>query len=133
MALALLTALAVMLTACFSAGGEIGANGSNLVYEIDPDASVLTVPDGVTEIADYAFMDAAILESVTLPEGLLRIGNCAFEYCVALKSIKIPASAEEIGASTFDVARRLRAQPSPSRAAGGELKPPRPRRLIPPQ
>ncbi|MBQ7638898.1 MAG: leucine-rich repeat protein [Clostridia bacterium] len=61
-----------------------------------------TVPEGVTEIGDYAFYEAENLESVVLPEGLTRIGALAFYGCTALAEINVPESVSEVGNYAFE-------------------------------
>ena len=39
------------------------------------------VPEGVTEIADSAFMDCQSLSAISLPSTLTKIGNYAFDNC----------------------------------------------------
>ncbi len=59
----------------------------------------LVIPEGVTEIPDYAFIGSS-LESVTLPSTLTKIGKGAFSGS-KLKSITIPAAVTEFGGSAF--------------------------------
>ena len=59
------------------------------------------VPDGVVEIADWAFEDSASLVSVTFPEGLQKIGDRAFHKCSSLSSVSFPSSLQTIGAGAF--------------------------------
>ena len=99
-------------------GGVLrGYNGSE---------TVITIPDGVTSIADYAFYgntdiisvsipagvisieylafaECSNLESVTFAEGsqLTSIGSYAFDGCSSLTSISIPAGVTSIGTSAF--------------------------------
>jgi hypothetical protein len=57
-----------------------------------------TVPDSVTEIAEYAFYDRERITAVTLPDGLTTIGDFAFYECASLVSINLPDSLETMGA-----------------------------------
>ena len=59
----------------------------------------LMIPEGVTEIPDYAFIGSS-LESVTLPSTLTKIGKNAFDGS-KLKSVTIPAGVTELGNSAF--------------------------------
>lgn len=59
-----------------------------------------TVPNTVTEIEEYAFLDAKNLTSITLPAHMTSIGSCAFQNCSSLKQITIPDGVEELD-STF--------------------------------
>ncbi len=54
----------------------------------------LTLPESVTEIANFAFAEYPVLEAVHLPESLKSIGVRAFAHCEKLESIYIPESAE---------------------------------------
>ena len=59
------------------------------------------VPEGVTEIADSAFMDCQSLSAISLPSTLTKIGNYAFKRCESLQAITIPDSVTEIGQAAF--------------------------------
>ena len=59
------------------------------------------VPEGVTEIADSAFMDCQSLSAISLPSTLTKIGNYAFKRCESLQAITIPDSVTEIGEAAF--------------------------------
>lgn len=63
--------------------------------------SEFTVPDGVTEIAPYAFSQRATFKKITLPESVSKIGECAFMGCTALTDINIPANVKRIEYRTF--------------------------------
>ena len=89
-------------------------------YPAKRPGSSYVIPDGVTDIAMYAFDSAAGLKSVTFPstlktiesfafsectslqsatlsQGLARVGEAAFFNCLSLKSLYIPDSVTEIG------------------------------------
>lgn len=63
--------------------------------------SEYVVPDGVKEIADYAFYNCSSLTSATLPAGLETIGDCAFYNCSRLTSMTLPEGVSSIGAYAF--------------------------------
>ena len=65
-------------------------------------AENLIIPEGVTEIAAYAFGGRESLTSITLPTSLRKIGNKAFYGCKGLTSIVIPEGVTEITESTFE-------------------------------
>jgi hypothetical protein len=92
-------------------GGNLYLNGTLV--------TTLTIPDGITEIKNYAFTGFAGitsiqfnqvtsigyyafnscngLTSVTIPEGVTTIGGYAFSHCANLQSISIPASISSLG------------------------------------
>lgn len=61
----------------------------------------LTIPDGVTEIKDYAFAGLLHLTTVTLPDSVTSIGTEAFSYCKALNEISFGSNLKTIKASAF--------------------------------
>ena len=54
------------------------------------------IPDGVTEICDYAFHYCFSLTSLTIPNSVTKIGNSTFFNCDALTHITIPNGVTEI-------------------------------------
>jgi hypothetical protein len=64
----------------------------------------LIIPDGVTEIGDYAFAGTQIT-SVILPGSVTKIGANAFRDCTLLTTVTIPSSVTSItfGSSAFAV------------------------------
>ena len=60
-----------------------------------------TIPDGVTSIGDYAFIDCAGLTSVTIPDGMTSIGSHAFIDCAGLTSVTIPEGVTSLGIHAF--------------------------------
>ena len=61
----------------------------------------LIIPDGVTSIADHAFVNLSAITSVTIPDSVKSIGNYAFMNCSGLTSVTIPDSVTSIGSSAF--------------------------------
>ncbi len=55
-------------------------------------AESAAVPEGVSAIGDFAFIECASLASVTLPSTLSDLGNSVFGNCTSLTSIAIPSS-----------------------------------------
>lgn len=45
------------------------------------------IGDGVTEIADEAFIYCSSLEKLEIPESVKKIGKCSFAFCKSLKQI----------------------------------------------
>ena len=46
-----------------------------------------SIGDGVTEIADEAFIYCSSLEKLEIPESVKKIGKCSFAFCKSLKQI----------------------------------------------
>ncbi|MHC1680189.1 MAG: fibronectin type III domain-containing protein [Methanomassiliicoccales archaeon] len=61
-----------------------------------------TVPEGVTNITDDAFVNNLALASVTLPDTLESIGTCAFLGCEALFDIYFLGDAPAVGDFWYD-------------------------------
>ena len=51
------------------------------------DIKEVTIPDGVTHIAEEAFYNCQSLESVTLPKSLESMGTAIFRFCQNLKTV----------------------------------------------
>ena len=64
--------------------------------------SAITIPEGVTCIADSAFLLCTHIPSITLPQTITQIGDYAFSNCLALTSITIPKNVTKIGSFAFD-------------------------------
>ena len=61
----------------------------------------LTLPSGVTQISQYAFVKCNNMTSVVIPDTVRSIGRGAFSGCKCLTSITIPDSVKMIGDSAF--------------------------------
>jgi hypothetical protein len=62
----------------------------------------VTIPNGVTNIGDYAFFQRCFnLTSVTIPDSVTSIGDDAFNGCSALTNVTIPSSVTAIGDLVF--------------------------------
>ena len=64
------------------------------------------VPDSVTSISNYAFMECSKLTGVTIPGSVVSIGDYAFAY-TGLTSIIIPSSVASMGEGVFNVCSNL--------------------------
>jgi hypothetical protein len=70
-------------------------------------AGTYVIPNGVTNIAAYAFINCASLTDVTIPSGVTSIGSVAFAVCISLTSLTIPDSVTSIGGGAFEYCTRL--------------------------
>ena len=61
----------------------------------------VAIPDGVTVIANSAFLFCNGLTSITIPDSVKSIGAEAFSCCTGLVSMTIPNSVTEIGRFAF--------------------------------
>ena len=59
-----------------------------------------TIPNGVTNVGDYAFANTG-LTNITIPSTVVSIGASAFENCFQLRSLRIPMSVVSIGDYAF--------------------------------
>ena len=67
----------------------------------DVEVTDLVIPDGVTNIENYAFSGCTGLKSVTIPNSVTSIGNYAFYQCSGLTSVTIGNSVTSIGEWAF--------------------------------
>ncbi len=75
-----------------------------LVYPGGKEGESYLVPEGVTEIADYAFLSCFRLRQIQLPEGLVSIGEAAFAG-TGIRAVSVPASVVTIGKFAFGADR----------------------------
>ncbi len=61
----------------------------------------VTIPEGVKELKDSTFYNSQYLEEVTLPNSLKTIGSSAFDYCIRLKDVTLPGGLTYIGDYAF--------------------------------
>ena len=78
-----------------------GLNLNSAGYDLYNRVTNITIPEGTTEIADYAFYGCSNVTSITIPDSVTSIGDEAFYYCTDLSSITIPDSVTSIGGSAF--------------------------------
>ena len=78
---------------------EIDSNGK--LISCKSDRIAVTVPKGVTGIAEGAFANNGTCEIVILPEGCTEIESGAFEDCNKLRKVVIPDSVTEIASDAF--------------------------------
>lgn len=61
----------------------------------------ITLPESVTCIDEYAFMDCSSLKSINIPDAVTAIERGAFVACTSLGSLDIPANVEYIRQEAF--------------------------------
>ncbi len=61
----------------------------------------LTLPNGMTEISDYALHNCKSMTEIKIPNSVTRIGAQAFSGCTGLEKINVPDSVTSIGNQTF--------------------------------
>ena len=69
--------------------------------------SELVIPDGVTEIGNFAFYNLDGITSVVIPNSVTRIGNFAFVGCKNLESVVIGDGVVSIGEDAFSDCNNL--------------------------
>ena len=65
------------------------------------------IPDSVTSIGYWAFLNCKSLKEITIPDCVTSIRYCAFYKCRSLTSITIPNSVTIIGKSAFSSCESL--------------------------
>ncbi|MEI7728551.1 MAG: leucine-rich repeat protein [Verrucomicrobiota bacterium] len=74
---------------------------TTLIHFPEGKAGRYTVPDGVTSIADSAFLICNNLTSVTIPSSVTNIAESAFEYCNNLANLDLGIGVTSIGNAAF--------------------------------
>lgn len=66
--------------------------GRGTLYNIFEGSGLETIdlPNGLVEIADYAFKHCCNLKTLRIPDSVRRIGECVFLDCVSLRELEIP-------------------------------------------
>ena len=68
----------------------------------------VTIPDSVTEIENYAFMNFDSLKRITLPDSLTQIGKFIFMNCISLEEVKLPSGLTIIPFHIFEFCINLK-------------------------
>ena len=74
---------------------------ADYAFENRDDLTEFVVPSTVTRIGDYAFTNCDNLTSIVVPEGVTEMGYGVFEYCTGLKEVTLPASLTNLSGYTF--------------------------------
>ena len=86
---------------------SFGSDYSNPMYYADKlylnDKRVTSadIPEGVTQIPDYAFSGCDSIGNVTIPEGVTSIGSYAFADCSGITELTLPQTAVSFGNNVF--------------------------------
>ncbi len=76
--------------------------GGTILLKYNGSAEVVSVPNGVKEIASNAFAYNSTVKEVILPDTVEKIDDNAFVHCYSLEKINIPSTVSHIGAGAFD-------------------------------
>ena len=72
-----------------------------LQYPARRPGATYTVPDGITELAQWSFSYASNLTSVTIPASVTSIGEWAFELCWRLTNVTVLGDLASVGLYAF--------------------------------
>jgi hypothetical protein len=87
---------------CSLDGVLFNKNRTELVQYPAGKAGNFTIPNTVTNIADYALWNCPQLTGITIPEGVTEIKKEVFAACGRLTNVIIPASVTNIGPNAFN-------------------------------
>ena len=73
-------------------GVEYSDDGKTLIKCPKEFVGEYVIPEGVTEIGDYAFSGCQSLSEVVIPEGVTKIDEGAFLNCKNLVKVSLPTS-----------------------------------------
>lgn len=90
-----------------SENGILYSKDKSIIYSVPFKVSSFNVAEGVKEIADGAFFNNTLLESISLPQSLTKIGKKAFKNCSRLNNVTIPQSVEIIDEYAFEGCQNL--------------------------
>ena len=69
-------------------------------FRLCPELEKITLPEGLTEIGDRAFLRTA-LKQISFPDSLTAIGASAFAYCNELSEAVLPVGVNSLGSGIF--------------------------------
>ena len=89
------------LTAKARTDGGTNSNGRIELTVSDVVGGILTIPEGTTEIKNYADYGNTALKKVIIPSTVTKIGGMTFHNCPNLVEIDIPSSVTAISDAAF--------------------------------
>ena len=89
---------------------------NGVLHDYLGDGGDVVIPNGVTQIAENAFMDygAASIYSIYIPEGVIKTGDASFLGCDELDKVYIPSTLTDISPLTFSYCDIHRIEVSPA-------------------
>ena len=88
---------------------------ANSAFSFDTGLVSITLPVGLTSIGSGAFLRCSVLTSIILPASLTSIGNNAFQDCIGLTSITLPVGLTSIEEGAFQNCSSLALTSLPTR------------------
>lgn len=86
---------------------EVSISVNTPWWDYRSDIKILTLPNGITTIGNYAFCDCnKLMGNLSIPNSVKTIGRAAFLNCSS-KSITIPNSVQNIGLAAFQYCNGL--------------------------
>lgn len=73
----------------------------NHAFEANWDITAVTLPNGLAEIGEGAFMDCGMLAQITIPETVSQIDRAAFAGCSSLTAISLPETVSVVMEEAF--------------------------------
>ena len=80
------------------------------------DVTSVSIPESVQYIGAYAFNMCRGLKEVTIPDGVSAIEDYTFYMCISMTSVSIPSSVTSVGAHAFDMCYGLTSITLPEKA-----------------
>lgn len=82
--------------------------GVLMCYPEGKTEATYNIPEGTTEIYQFAITGQPHLRKVTIPEGMLKVGGNSFWKCQNLYQVEMPETVTEIGGSAFNSCKNLK-------------------------
>ena len=86
----------------------LNINDSDYILESIIGVIDLIIPEGITEISDYAFYQNYSLRSINLSNTVEKIGEYAFGSCTNLVEVNLSSSVKELGRAAFYNCNKLK-------------------------